>query len=45
MNWKGRHSNRCKLFAAGVDNFNSWKYFLFHPFPQRRLVASLRYSI
>ncbi|HTI67689.1 MAG TPA: TonB-dependent receptor [Caulobacteraceae bacterium] len=30
--------------AVGVDNLNSDKYFLFHPFPQRTVVAELKYS-
>lgn len=30
--------------AAGVDNVLDRKYFLFHPFPQRTLVASLQYG-
>lgn len=30
--------------SAGIDNINNYKYFLFHPFPQRTLVASLKYS-
>lgn len=29
--------------AAGIDNINNRKYFLFHPFPQRTLFAELRY--
>lgn len=30
--------------SAGIDNLTNAKYFLFHPFPQRTLVASLKYS-
>ena len=30
--------------SAGVDNLNNDKYFLFHPFPQRTVVAQLRYA-
>jgi iron complex outermembrane receptor protein len=30
--------------AAGVDNLLNRKYFLFHPFPQRTLVASARFG-
>jgi iron complex outermembrane receptor protein len=30
--------------AAGVDNLLDRQYFLFHPFPQRTLVASLQYG-
>jgi iron complex outermembrane receptor protein len=29
--------------ALGVDNLNNNKYFLFHPFPQRSVLAELRY--
>lgn len=29
--------------ALGIDNLNNRQYFLFHPFPQRTLVASLQY--
>jgi iron complex outermembrane receptor protein len=31
--------------ALGVDNLLDRKYFLFHPFPQRTLVASGRYAL
>ena len=31
--------------ALGVDNLLDRKYFLFHPFPQRTLVASARYKL
>jgi iron complex outermembrane receptor protein len=30
--------------AAGVDNLNNRKYFLFHPFPQRTVYAELKYD-
>jgi iron complex outermembrane receptor protein len=30
--------------GLGVDNLNGRSYFLFHPFPQRTLIADLRYS-
>lgn len=30
--------------SVGVDNLNNHKYFLFHPFPQRTLVANLKYN-
>jgi iron complex outermembrane receptor protein len=30
--------------SLGVDNFLDRKYFLFHPFPQRTVVASVKYS-
>jgi iron complex outermembrane receptor protein len=30
--------------AAGIDNINNHKYFLFHPFPQRTVYAELRYT-
>jgi iron complex outermembrane receptor protein len=30
--------------ALGVDNLNDRKYFLFHPFPQRTVMASLKYA-
>ena len=30
--------------AAGIDNLNNRKYFLFHPFPQRTIVAELRHT-
>jgi iron complex outermembrane receptor protein len=28
--------------AIGVDNLNNRKYFLFHPFPQRTVVAEMK---
>jgi iron complex outermembrane receptor protein len=31
--------------GLGVDNMLNRKYFLFHPFPQRSLVASLKYAL
>jgi len=31
--------------AAGVDNLNNDKYFLFHPFPQRSFTASLGWTL
>ncbi len=31
--------------AIGVENLNNRKYFLFHPFPQRTVVAELRYDL
>ena len=30
--------------SVGVDNVLNRKYFLFHPFPQRTVVASVKYS-
>ncbi len=30
---------------VGVDNLNGRRYFLFHPFPQRTVIASLKYSL
>ncbi|MGV3707843.1 MAG: TonB-dependent receptor [Gemmatimonas sp.] len=30
--------------AVGADNLTNRKYFLFHPFPQRTLVSSLKYA-
>ena len=30
--------------AAGVDNLNNDKYFLFHPFPQRTFVLEVHYA-
>jgi iron complex outermembrane receptor protein len=30
--------------ALGIDNLNDRRYFLFHPFPQRTLVAELRHD-
>jgi iron complex outermembrane receptor protein len=31
-------------FAFGIDNLNNYKYFLFHPFPQRTFVLSAKYE-
>jgi iron complex outermembrane receptor protein len=31
--------------AIGIDNLNNDKYFLFHPFPQRTVVAELKFSL
>ena len=31
--------------AVGVDNLNNHKYFLFHPFPQRTVVAELKFAL
>ena len=30
--------------GLGVDNLGDRNYFLFHPFPQRTVVADLKYS-
>ena len=30
--------------AAGIDNLNDDKYFLFHPFPQRTFVLEVHYA-
>jgi iron complex outermembrane receptor protein len=30
--------------GAGIDNLNGRSYFLFHPFPQRTVIADLRYA-
>ena len=30
--------------AAGIDNINNDKYFLFHPFPQRTFVMEIHYA-
>ncbi|MEP6785811.1 MAG: TonB-dependent receptor [Sphingomonadales bacterium] len=32
-------------FALGVDNLNNDRYFLFHPFPQRSVTASLQWKL
>ena len=29
---------------VGVDNINDREYFLYHPFPQRTVVAQLKYT-
>ena len=31
--------------ALGIDNLNNHKYFLFHPFPQRTVVAELKFAL
>ena len=31
--------------SVGVDNLLDRKYFLFHPFPQRTVVAGVKYSL
>ena len=31
--------------GLGVDNVLNRKYFLFHPFPQRTFVGSLKYAL
>ncbi len=31
--------------AVGIDNLNNRRYFLFHPFPQRTLVAELKFAL
>ncbi|MGI4901582.1 MAG: TonB-dependent receptor [Janthinobacterium lividum] len=31
--------------AAGIDNLNNQKYFLYHPFPQRTFFAELKYAL
>ncbi len=31
--------------SVGIDNLNNRKYFLFHPFPQRTIVAELRVGL
>jgi len=31
--------------ALGIDNLNNEKYFLFHPFPQRTVVAELKFAL
>jgi iron complex outermembrane receptor protein len=30
--------------SVGIDNLNNQKYFLFHPFPQRTLIAEVRHT-
>jgi len=37
--------NRQLEFALGVDNVNNDRYFLFHPFPQRSVTASLQWKL
>jgi len=37
--------NSGKLFALiGIDNLFNYKYTMFHPFPQRTLLGTLKYS-
>jgi iron complex outermembrane receptor protein len=31
--------------SLGVDNLTNEKYFLYHPFPQRTYVASIKYRL
>lgn len=31
--------------SVGIDNLNNRRYFLFHPFPQRTVMAELRYAV
>ena len=31
--------------VVGIDNLNNDKYFLFHPFPQRTVVAELKFAL
>ncbi len=31
--------------ALGIENLNNQKYFLFHPFPQRTVVAELKFAL
>ena len=31
--------------AVGIDNFNNYKYWNFHPYPQRTLMAELKYAL
>jgi iron complex outermembrane receptor protein len=40
----GYHFDRHWYGSLGVDNLLDRKYFLFHPFPQRTLIASAKYS-
>jgi iron complex outermembrane receptor protein len=37
--------NRQLELAIGVDNVNNDRYFLFHPFPQRSVTASLQWKL
>ncbi|HEY4129838.1 MAG TPA: TonB-dependent receptor [Gemmatimonadaceae bacterium] len=41
----GYHLDRHWFGSVGVDNLLDRKYFLFHPFPQRTFIASLKYSL
>jgi iron complex outermembrane receptor protein len=36
--------NRRLSFTFGIDNINNYRYFLFHPFPQRTFVFSGKYE-
>lgn len=36
--------NKNTTASAGIDNLTDQKYFLYHPFPQRTLVANLKYN-
>ena len=46
MDARATHRVDAHWFASiGVDNLLDRKYFLFHPFPQRTLVASLKYTL
>ena len=36
--------NRQWSVAAGIDNLNNEKYYLYHPFPQRTVYAELKYT-
>ena len=38
------HYNRQWTIAAGIDNLNNEKYYLFHPFPQRTAYAEVKYT-
>ena len=31
--------------AVGIDNFNNYKYWNFHPYPQRTLMAELKFAL
>jgi len=31
-------------FDFGIDNIGNYKYFLFHPFPQRTFIMSAKYE-
>ncbi len=46
MDARATHRMDAHWFASiGVDNLLDRKYFLFHPFPQRTFVASLKYTL
>ena len=32
-------------WAVGIDNLNNYQYYAFHPYPQRTLIAELKYSL